>query len=114
MSEPTHEERITALEARWAEFDDTLAAILEVAFPYQPLPDDPDQIDADVSDWVPVTGAHNAVFPKRLVRFSGEVYRNIAGVPLAHSPAEYPQGYEQLTGLPDPNVTSRGSRGRRG
>lgn len=54
------------------------------------------QADADLLDgteYVQPTGAHNVIQPGSTRVFEGELWENTSGVPLTHSPAEYPQGW---------------------
>lgn len=50
----------------------------------------------DGTAWVPPTGAHDAVPAGDTRVFEGDLWRNVSGVPLAHSPADYPAGWEQV------------------
>lgn len=59
---------------------------------------------ADGTEYVPPTGAHNAVRAGSTRTFEGVLYRNVSGVPLAHSPAEYPAGWELVGEGVDPVV----------
>ena len=62
----------------------------------------------DVPEWSQPTGAHNAYKPGALVRWDGKVWRNRTTAWLAHSPADYPAGWELVL---DPGVTDPGAGG---
>lgn len=48
---------------------------------------------ADGTKFQQPTGAHNVIQPGSTRVFEGELWENTSGVPLSHSPADYPQGW---------------------
>ena len=56
------------------------------------------------SPFVQPTGAHDAIPPNALRSFpDGTTRKNISGQWLAHGPDEFPQGWEIVSPLPDPD-----------
>ena len=58
----------------------------------------------DGMPWVQPTGAHDAVPADETRIFNGQLWRNISGRALSHSPAEYPAGWTLEDDDPPPLV----------
>lgn len=60
----------------------------------------------DGTEYQQPTGAHDAIQPGSTRVFEGELWENTSGVPLVHSPADYPQGWTKIEPavpvVPDP------------